>query len=197
MKKISTTLLFILLTTSIFAQTKAQREARQKAETDSIEAVIALQNAIDQQNAKNAPATNTSATNPLPAPTNVNGSNTLVYIDNAGNKVTAKITTPSASGSPQWYITDASGMSNGPLLDFFSYRGNNGHNYETRVVSTPGNDPYKSFDVHFQSRKAGTEEFKKGRLIILDWNGNPLQVSVEYSNDNGIYFTFKPFQAEQ
>ncbi|HXP51083.1 MAG TPA: hypothetical protein VN922_14090 [Bacteroidia bacterium] len=207
MKKITTTLLLILLTSSGFAQTKAQREARQKAEKDSIEAVIALQNVIDQQNAKNSPATNTQ---PAPAYSqqasvastpvslkNVNGGNTLVYIDNTGKNAAAKITINSSTGEPQWNMIDANGMSNGPLLSFFSYRGNNGSNYESRVIATQSDDPNKKVDVHFQSRKIGAEEFKNSRIIILDWDGNPWKVSVEFSPDSGIYFMFKPFQEEK
>jgi|GEM_PF-2105149 hypothetical protein len=209
MKKISPTLLLILLTSSIFAQTRAQREAREKAEKDSIAAVIALQNIIDQQNAKNAPATNTQ---PAPAPAysqqapvasapvslkNVNGGNTLVYIDNTGKNAAARITINSSTGEPQWNMIDANGMSNGPLLSFFNYRGNNGSNYESRVIATQSDDPNKKVDVHFQSRKIGAEEFKNSRIIILDWDGNSWKVSVEFSPDSGIYFMFKPFQEEK
>ena len=80
------------------------------------------------------------------------------------------------------------------MADRFRYRGNNGQGYETRIVALPSDDPYKAYDVHFQSKRMGSDQYRDGRVIILDWQNNPWLVKVDYSNERGLFFKFIPYQ---
>jgi len=206
MKKIPLLLVLGLATSGAYAQNSRQLE---DARRDSIAQASALRNLISQQNNQAAPATSSpgpQTTPPLSPPAsngtrypdeyNVSGKNDLIYIDNNGQQAHAKINTPSATENPIWSIALRHKQPTGQFVDWFTYRGENGSNYETRVVTTSSNDPDKRIEVHFESRKVGGEEFKKSRVVVIDWDGSPWLVKVEFSNEKGVYFKFSPFQPE-
>jgi len=133
---------------------------------------------------------------------NQNGMNKIMYIDNKGAQATGAAMSPAAEGNnpswtADWTKTDNLGnpMGDKKLYKTFSYLGSNGSNYQTRIVASATGDPNKRFEVHFQSKKLdGEDEFHNGRVVILDWNHNPWEVKVNYSNDQGIFFVLNPVQ---
>lgn len=186
-----------------FAQNSKQRQDEIR---DSIAQANALKKMISSQNGGTTAPTQSTQPAPVniqsPQGTryadeyNVSGKNSMIYIDNNGQQAMAKISTPTAGENPVWSVSLRHVEPTGQFVDYFTYRGENGSNYETRVVTTPSNDPNKRIEVHFESRKVGSQEFKKGRVVVIDWDNNPWLVKVEFSNDKGVYFDYKPYQPE-
>jgi len=134
---------------------------------------------------------------------NQSGTNMIQYIDNDGKQSTGVAQAPPAlqnvaSWIAQWTKQNNKGVfqAGGKQYESFAYRGDDGTNYETRIVATAVNDPKKGFDVRFQSRKIGEKDYKDGRVIILGWENHPWLVSVDYTPARGIFFTFSPYKHE-
>jgi len=144
---------------------------------------------------------------------NESGRDKIAYIDNHGQQATTTAIPYAGTCDPQWTaqwrkeMADGHLEHDGKLYQSFSYQGANGAAYQTRIVATATNDPMNRFTVRFQSKQADErgengndgryhedDGYHDGRVIILDWDHNPWQVDVYYSNEKGIYFMFSPFQ---